>query len=34
MFRFATIGLLMAASFAGLFAQDPLIYAIATPRPH
>jgi Outer membrane efflux protein len=33
MSRFATISLLMAACSAGLFAQDPLSYAIATPRP-
>jgi outer membrane protein TolC len=33
MFRFTSIGLLVAASSACLFAQDPLSYAIATPRP-
>jgi outer membrane protein TolC len=33
MFRFTSIGLLVAASLGGLFAQDPLSYAIATPRP-
>jgi outer membrane protein TolC len=33
MSRFASLGLLVAASSAGLFAQDPLSYAIATPRP-
>ena len=33
MFRFATISLLVAAGPTFLFAQDPLSYAIATPRP-
>src|ERR1700722_12172755 len=33
MFRSATISLLVAASSAALFGQDPLSYAIATPRP-
>ena len=33
MFRFTSISLLIVARSAGLFAQDPLSYAIATPRP-
>ena len=33
MFRFAFIGLLLASGSATLFGQDPLSYAIATPRP-
>ena len=33
MFRSATFSLLVAASSATLFGQDPLNYAIATPRP-
>lgn len=33
MFRFATISLLVVASSAAVFGQDPLSYAIATPRP-
>src|SRR5271168_1116456 len=33
MFRFGSIGLFVMASSAGLFAQDPLSYAIPTPRP-
>src|SRR5580658_10550879 len=33
MSRLSSISLLMAASSARLFAQDPLSYAIATPRP-
>jgi hypothetical protein len=32
MFRFTTIGLLVAASSAVLFAQDPLSYSVATPH--
>jgi hypothetical protein len=33
MFRFTSIALLLATSSAALFAQDPLSYSIATPRP-
>ncbi len=33
MFRSATISLLVAASSAATFGQDPLSYSIATPRP-
>lgn len=33
MFRSATISLLVAAASAALFGQDPLSYAITTPRP-
>ena len=33
MFRFATLSLLVAGCSAALFGQDPLSYAIATPRP-
>jgi outer membrane protein TolC len=33
MFRLATISLLAAVSSAAVFAQDPLSYAIVTPRP-
>jgi outer membrane protein TolC len=33
MFRIASISVLVAAGSAALFAQDPLSFAIATPRP-
>jgi outer membrane protein TolC len=33
MLRFISISLLVAASSTGLFAQDPLSYSVATPRP-
>ena len=33
MLRFTSIALLLATSSAALFAQDPLSYSIATPRP-
>src|ERR1700728_2678369 len=33
MYRLVTISLLLTAGSAALFGQDPLSYAIATPRP-
>jgi outer membrane protein TolC len=33
MLRFTPISLLVVASSTGLFAQDPLSYSVATPRP-